>query len=164
MGFHPWKIRVAFPGESQLRQSSTTQPTVHAGCFSVSISHRTLTWTRESITCAPMLLRATAHGGVWTLWESLHWKLTLGEKSLSAPGSRTCVSSVPVRWSNQLSYTPAPKTNNNKNNNNNNNNNDNKSVGFTQNNKQKQMIHTHTYMSHTTHRHTQTDTHTHPHT
>ena len=30
------------PGESQLRQSRATQPTVHAGCLSVSIIHRTL--------------------------------------------------------------------------------------------------------------------------
>ena len=29
--FLPWEIRVAFPGESQLRQSRATQPTVHAG-------------------------------------------------------------------------------------------------------------------------------------
>ena len=35
--FLPWEIRVAFPGESQPRQSGTTHPTVHAGCFSVSI-------------------------------------------------------------------------------------------------------------------------------
>ena len=34
MGFFPWEIRVALSGESQLRQSRTTQP---AGCFSVSI-------------------------------------------------------------------------------------------------------------------------------
>ena len=33
MGFLPWEIRVAFPGESQLRQSRATHPTVHAGCF-----------------------------------------------------------------------------------------------------------------------------------
>ena len=37
MGFLPWEIRVAFPGESQLRQGRASQPTVHAGCFSVSI-------------------------------------------------------------------------------------------------------------------------------
>ena len=36
-GIFPWEIRVAFPGESQLRQRRATQPTVHAGCFSVSI-------------------------------------------------------------------------------------------------------------------------------
>ena len=34
IGFFPW--------ESQLRQSRATQPTVHAGCFSVSKIHRTL--------------------------------------------------------------------------------------------------------------------------
>ena len=32
-GFLPWEIRIAFPEESQLRQSRTTQPTVHAGFF-----------------------------------------------------------------------------------------------------------------------------------
>ena len=30
--FLQWEIRVAFPGESQLRQSLATQPSVHAGC------------------------------------------------------------------------------------------------------------------------------------
>ena len=53
------------PWESQLRQSRATKPTVHAGCFSVSITHRTLTWTTWSLTCAQMLINAIAHGGVW---------------------------------------------------------------------------------------------------
>ena len=53
-----------FPGESQLRQSRATQPTVHAGCFSVSIIHRTLTWTTGSLTCAQMLMHAIAHRDV----------------------------------------------------------------------------------------------------
>ena len=54
MGFLPWKIRVAFPGESQLRHSRATRLRVHAGCFSVSIIHRTLTWTTGSLTCVQM--------------------------------------------------------------------------------------------------------------
>ena len=66
MGFLPWEIRVAFLGESQLRQSRVAQPTVHAGCCSVSIVHRTLTWTTGSLTCAQMLMHAIAHGGVQT--------------------------------------------------------------------------------------------------
>ena len=33
MGFLPWEIRAAFPGECQLRQSRAPQTTVHAGCF-----------------------------------------------------------------------------------------------------------------------------------
>ena len=81
VGFLPWEIRVAFPGESQLRQSRSTQPTVHAGCFSVSIIHRTLTWTTGSLTCAQVLMHAFAHGGVRT-----HRQLTLGEKSLPRRG------------------------------------------------------------------------------
>ena len=35
--------------------------------------------------------------GVRTAWTSLHWKLTLEEKSLAALGNRTCVSSMLVR-------------------------------------------------------------------
>ena len=54
VGFLLWEIRVAFPGDRQLRQSRTTQPTVHAGCFSVFIVHRTLTWTTGSLTCVQM--------------------------------------------------------------------------------------------------------------
>ena len=66
MGYLPWGIRVAFPGESQLRQSRATKPTVHVGCFSVSIIHRTLTWTTRSLTCAQMLMHAIAQGAVRT--------------------------------------------------------------------------------------------------
>ena len=62
----PSKIRIAFPGESQLRQSRTTQPAVHAGCFNVSTIHRTLTWTTESLACAQVLMHAIAHGVVRT--------------------------------------------------------------------------------------------------
>ena len=53
-GFLPWEIRVAFPRESQLQQSHTTQPRVLAGCFSVSIVHQTLTWSTGSLTCTQM--------------------------------------------------------------------------------------------------------------
>ena len=66
LGFIPWEIRVAFPGESQLRQSRATQPRVHAGCFCVSIIHQTLTWTTGYLTCAQMLMHPIAHGGVRT--------------------------------------------------------------------------------------------------
>ena len=104
--FLPWEIRVAFPGESQLWQSRATQPTVHAGCFSISIIHQTLTWTTGSLTCTKMLMHAIAHGVYGHMQESLPWKLSLGEKSLAAPGNWTCVSSMTVRCSNQLSYIP----------------------------------------------------------
>ena len=35
------------PRGSQLRQSRATQPKVHAGCYSFSVIHRTLTWIRD---------------------------------------------------------------------------------------------------------------------
>ena len=47
--------------------SPTAQPTVHAGCFSVSIIHQTLTWTPVCLTCAQTLMHAVARGCVWTL-------------------------------------------------------------------------------------------------
>ena len=62
MGFLPWEIQIAFPGERQLQQSRATQPTVRAGCFSASIIHQTLTWTTGSLTCAQMLMQAITHG------------------------------------------------------------------------------------------------------
>ena len=62
MGFLPWEIRVSFPGESELRQSHATQPTAHAGYFSVSIIQRTLTWITGSLTCAQVLMSSVC----WT--------------------------------------------------------------------------------------------------
>ena len=73
----------------------------------VAIIHRTLTWTARSLSSARMLMQAIAHGGVRTPKESVHWKLTLVEKSLAAPGNRTCVSGVTVRCCNPLSYIPS---------------------------------------------------------
>ena len=66
VGILPREIQAAFPGESQLRQSHTTQPTVQAGCCSVSIIHQTLTWTTGSLTCTQMLMYVIAQGGVQT--------------------------------------------------------------------------------------------------
>ena len=63
IGFPPWEIWVAFPGDSQLRQSRATQPTMLAGCLRVSIIHRTLTRTTGYLTCAQMLTHAIAHEG-----------------------------------------------------------------------------------------------------
>ena len=54
MGFLPWENRLAFLGDSKLQQSRATHPKMHAGCFSVSIIHRTLTWTPEFLTRAQM--------------------------------------------------------------------------------------------------------------
>ena len=69
-GISPREIRVAFPRESQLQQSRATQSTVHTGCFSVPIIHRTVTWTTGSSPCAQMLMHAIEHGGVRTPKES----------------------------------------------------------------------------------------------
>ena len=80
LGFLPWGIQVAFPGESKLWQSHATQPTVYAGCFSVSIIHQTLTWTRGSLTCTQMLMHVIAHEGVQTHERDSSLKVDSGRK------------------------------------------------------------------------------------
>ena len=80
---------------------------VCAGYAGVAIIHGTLTWTTGSLSCAQILMHVIAHRGVRTLKESLHWKLTLERKSLSALGNWTCISGMTVQCSNQLSYSPS---------------------------------------------------------
>ena len=110
-----------FPREIQLRQSRATQATVHAGCMSVSIIHRTLTcvhagclsvsiihrtltWTTGSLTCAQMLMYVVAHGDDL----SGHRKRVLVDSGSlhqgTEPVSAACRSdALPA----ELSYTPA---------------------------------------------------------
>ena len=64
----PLEIWAALSGESKLQLSHATQPIAHAGCVSVSLIHQTLTWTTWSLTCAHILMHATAHGVVQTLY------------------------------------------------------------------------------------------------
>ena len=66
-GISPMGNSGCFPRGKPAATGSCYQTyTVHAGCFSVSIIHRTLTWTTGSFTCAQMLMHAIAHGGVRT--------------------------------------------------------------------------------------------------
>ena len=107
MGFLPRETRAAFPEESELQQRCATQPMVHAGCFSVSIIHQTLTQTTGSLTCAKMLMHAIAHRGVGTPWESA-LKADPGRKIPCCTGE-----SNPCQWHAgpilyQLSYMHTP--------------------------------------------------------
>ena len=107
-GFLPWEIRVAFPGESQLRQNGVKQPTVHAGCFSICIIHRTLTCTTGSLTCAQMFMHRIAHEGCSDTVRESALKVDSGRKI----PCRTEQSNLPQRRAGpalyQLSYTPVP--------------------------------------------------------
>ena len=108
LGFLPWKIRVAFPGESQSAATESRYPK-YGACFllffffcffvffSVSIIHRTLTRTTGSLTCAQIFMHAIAHGTYGHRKRISTKKLTLGENSLAAPENRTCVSGAQVR-------------------------------------------------------------------
>ena len=98
--------RVAFLGESHQRQSRATRPTVPAGCFSLSISHRTLTWSTGSSNVRTNVNACGCTRGCTDARQSLHWKLTLGEKSLAVPGNRICLSGVPVRRSTNWATSP----------------------------------------------------------
>ena len=66
LGFFPREIWVNFPRKSQLQQSHATQPTVHTGCFRVSIIHGILTWTIGSLTCTQTVMHAIACGSLQT--------------------------------------------------------------------------------------------------
>ena len=86
-------------------QCHATQPTVHAGCFSVSIAHRALTRTTGSLTCEQILMHATAHGSVRTPYAL---KVDSGRKipcRIEESNLRQRCAS-PMLY--QLSYIPAP--------------------------------------------------------
>ena len=65
LDFSHGKFRLLSLGKAS-GESCAVQPTVHAGCFtfSISIIYGTLTWTTGSLTCAEMLLYVVAHEGV----------------------------------------------------------------------------------------------------
>ena len=110
LGFLPWEIRVAFPGESHLQQSRATQPTVQAGYSSVSILHRILTWTTRSLTCSQMVMHATAHGGARTHVRESALKVD-SERNISCRTGESNLRQTACRSDtlNQLSYIiPAP--------------------------------------------------------
>ena len=96
-----------FPLSDHNHQADYFVAMVHAGYVCVAIIHRTMTRTTGSLSCAHMFMHAIAHGGVRTPKESLHWNLTLGRKSLAAPGNRTCVSGLTGPMLYQLSYIPS---------------------------------------------------------
>ena len=87
--------------------SRTTQPTVHAGCFSVSMIHQTLTWTTEFWMWAQMLMHAISHWCVGTCVIEYALKVDFGRKILCC----TRESNLP-QWCagpmfHQLSHIPA---------------------------------------------------------
>ena len=81
MGISPMRNSGCFPCEKLAVNSCATQPTVHAGGFSVSIIHRTLTWSTGSWTCTFDLCACIP----LTLDDSLTWR-TLQEQSLHRIG------------------------------------------------------------------------------
>ena len=99
--FSHGKFGLLSPGKASCDRVALPNLLCMLGVFSVSVIHQTLTWTTGSLTCTQMLMHAIAHGGgdIRTPWESLHWKLTVGEKSPAAPGNRTCVGGVAVQCS-----------------------------------------------------------------
>ena len=104
--FSHGKFELLPPGESQLRQTRSTHTTVHAGCFSVSIIHRTRTWTTESLTCAQMLMHATAYGGCTDTVRESALKVDSGRKIPCRTGDSNLRQRRAGPMLYQLSYTP----------------------------------------------------------
>ena len=73
---------------------SATEPTVYAGCFSVSTIHRILTWTTGSLTCTQMLTHATAHGGCTDTVRESTLKVDSGRKIPCLSGESKPVSAA----------------------------------------------------------------------
>ena len=109
LGFLSREIRVAFPGESQLRQGRATQSTVHAGCF--KCFHNP---PNSGMDCMIFHVRTDVNACdctrecMDTVRESALNVDSRREKSLDAPGNRTCVSGVPVQSStDQTPFAPS---------------------------------------------------------
>ena len=84
----PWPLRTALQEQRYTRSCQYTQH------FCASIQSVVYGCQRfRLLTCAHMLMHAIAHGSC--TGESLHWKLTLEGKSLSAPEARTPVGIAP---------------------------------------------------------------------
>ena len=112
VGFLRWEIRAAFPRESQLRQSRATRTTMRAGCFSVDLIHRTLTWPTPSLTCTQMLIHAIAHGGVHTIAHRIResvLKADCGRKFSWRIGDSNLRQRRAGPMLYQLSYTSSPR-------------------------------------------------------
>ena len=92
LGFLPWENRDAFPGGKPVATESCYPTyTVHAGCFSVSIIHRNSDMDHRSFSVRTDVNACDCTRGMYGHRKSLHWKLTLGEKSFAAPRNQTCV-------------------------------------------------------------------------
>ena len=88
------------------RGKPATQPTVHAGCFSVSIVHRTLTWTSGFSTCTQLFMHAIAQGGARTHVRESALKVDSGRKIPCRTGESNLRQqrASPILY--QLSYIP----------------------------------------------------------
>ena len=102
--FSHGKFRLRSLGEASCG-SCTTQPMVHAGFFSVSLIHQTLTWTQGSLMCAQMLMHAIAHGAVQTHVRESAWKVDWEKNPLPHRG----IEPVSAAWQSDvlpMSYIP----------------------------------------------------------
>ena len=83
------------------RKSSATHSKSSAthSCQCVQYLHVSKKWygcqCLGFLTCAQMLMLATAHRGLYRQQKCLHWTLTLGEKSLAASRTQICIGIMP---------------------------------------------------------------------
>ena len=104
---YSWKFRLVSPGKLRFLSprkascnSHATKTTMHAGCFSVSIIHQTLTWTAGSL-CMQFHTRVYRHCSR-VCPENWLWN----KKSLANTGNRTCHNGIPIWPSTSLATSP----------------------------------------------------------
>ena len=105
------EIGLCSPGKASCdRVALPNLRTVHAGCLSVSIIHRTLTWTTGSLTCTQMLMHAIAHGErTYTVRESA-LKVDSGRNIPCRTGESNLRQRRAGPMFYQMSYIPARRT------------------------------------------------------
>ena len=82
------------------------------GVFGVSITHRTLTWTTGSLTCAQVLVHAIAHGSVQTRVRESALKIDSERKIPCRTGESNLRQRRARLMLYQLSYIPTPSSKN----------------------------------------------------
>ena len=107
MGFLPWEIQVAFPGESQPQQIHTTQCMVYAGCLSVSIIHQTLDMDYSIFNMRTDVNACDCMQGCMGTVRESALKVDCGRKNPRCTGGQTCVNGMPV-WCSVIWVTFAP--------------------------------------------------------
>ena len=107
-GISPIKISGCLPRGKPAATGSRYPTYGHAGCLSVSVIHRTLTWTTGFLTCTQMLMHAIAQGGCTDTARESALKVDSGKKNPCRIGESNLHQRRDGLMLYQLSYIPTP--------------------------------------------------------